>query len=156
MSEEFGDTLMDIDDLAIYLKIAKQTIYNWLNNERIPGIKLGHVWRFKKEQVDSWLLTKVVNNENVSNTEFSVIGSGITFEKEFQNGDMLPETGHPFDEFSTKITSKEELSNDMITEESVDDKKESLEVEKSDTEVAVSDTSTEHALPKIEGYMGKT
>ena len=48
-------TLLDVDDLAHYLKLRKQTIYNWLNQRKISGIKLGGVWRFDKHEIDKWL-----------------------------------------------------------------------------------------------------
>lgn len=48
-------SLMDIEDLAKYLKLQKQTIYNWLNQRKISGIKLGGVWRFDKKEIDKWL-----------------------------------------------------------------------------------------------------
>lgn len=47
--------LMDVDELAQYLKLKKQTIYNWLNQRKISGIKIGGVWRFNKKDVDKWL-----------------------------------------------------------------------------------------------------
>ena len=47
--------LLDVDDLAKYLKLQKQTIYNWLNQKKISGIKIGGVWRFDKKEVDKWL-----------------------------------------------------------------------------------------------------
>jgi len=50
--------LIDIDELAEYLKLKKQTIYNWLNQGKISGIKVGGVWRFDRREVDSWLKTK--------------------------------------------------------------------------------------------------
>lgn len=48
-------TLLDVDDLAKYLKLQKQTIYNWLNQGKISGIKIGGVWRFDKSEIDKWL-----------------------------------------------------------------------------------------------------
>ena len=33
--------LMDVDELARYLKLRRQTIYNWLHNKKIAGIKVG-------------------------------------------------------------------------------------------------------------------
>ena len=48
-------SLLDIDDLASYLKLRKQTIYNWLHQRKITGIKVGGVWRFEKREVDAWL-----------------------------------------------------------------------------------------------------
>jgi len=47
--------LMDTDELARYLKLEKQTIYNWLHQKKISGIKVGHVWRFDKRVIDKWL-----------------------------------------------------------------------------------------------------
>ncbi len=48
-------SLLDVDDLAKYLKLQKQTIYNWLNQRKISGIKIGGVWRFDKGEIDKWL-----------------------------------------------------------------------------------------------------
>ncbi len=50
--------LMDVDELARYLKLRRQTIYNWLHNKKIAGIKVGGVWRFDRREVDSWLKSK--------------------------------------------------------------------------------------------------
>lgn len=47
--------LMDIPELADYLRLRKQTIYNWLNQKKISGIKVGGVWRFDKKSIDKWL-----------------------------------------------------------------------------------------------------
>ena len=50
--------LIDIDDLANYLKLRKQTIYNWLHQGKISGIKVGGVWRFDRREIDQWLESK--------------------------------------------------------------------------------------------------
>lgn len=50
--------LIDIDDLANYLKLRKQTIYNWLHQRKISGIKVGGVWRFDRREIDSWLKSR--------------------------------------------------------------------------------------------------
>lgn len=52
--------LMDTNELAKYLKLEKQTIYNWLHQKKISGIKVGHVWRFDKRDVDKWLKSQLV------------------------------------------------------------------------------------------------
>lgn len=59
-------TLLDVDDLAKYLKLQKQTIYNWLHQRKISGMKVGGVWRFDKQEIDRWLRSrarKVVANK---------------------------------------------------------------------------------------------
>lgn len=61
--------LMDIDELAAYLRLEKQTLYNWLNKKKISGIKLGHVWRFEKKDIDKWLRSQTVSANPKSNKE---------------------------------------------------------------------------------------
>lgn len=51
-------SLMDIEELANYLRLKKQTIYNWLHENKIAGIKVGGVWRFDKKEVDRWLRSR--------------------------------------------------------------------------------------------------
>jgi len=50
--------LIDVDELAEYLKLQKQTIYNWLNQRKISGIKVGGVWRFERREIDNWLKSR--------------------------------------------------------------------------------------------------
>ena len=50
--------LMDIDELADFLRLKRQTIYNWLHQNKISGIKVGGVWRFYKRDIDDWLKSK--------------------------------------------------------------------------------------------------
>lgn len=50
--------LIDIEELADYLRLKKQTIYNWLHQGKIAGIKVGGVWRFDRKDVDSWLKSR--------------------------------------------------------------------------------------------------
>ena len=52
--------LIDVDELATYLKLEKQTIYNWLHEKKISGIKVGGVWRFDKKTIDEWLRANIV------------------------------------------------------------------------------------------------
>ncbi len=54
--------LMDVDELADYLCLKKQTIYNWLHLKKIVGIKIGKVWRFDRDYIDDWL--KKCSNKN--------------------------------------------------------------------------------------------
>lgn len=50
--------LMDVEELADYLRLQKQTIYNWLHQGKISGIKVGGVWRFERKEVDAWLKSR--------------------------------------------------------------------------------------------------
>ena len=48
-------SLLSVDDLADYLGLKKQTIYNWLHQKKISGIKIGKVWRFERDYIDGWI-----------------------------------------------------------------------------------------------------
>jgi len=58
MENSIMDRLIDVDELAQYLKLRRQTIYNWLHQKKIAGIKVGGVWRFDRREVDAWLKSK--------------------------------------------------------------------------------------------------
>lgn len=55
---------MNINELASYLRLEKQTIYNWLHMKKITGIKVGRVWRFEKDEIDKWLKSQTVTASN--------------------------------------------------------------------------------------------
>ncbi len=46
---------MTLDELSVYLKISKSTVYKLVQEGRIPGQKLGKQWRFGKQAIDRWL-----------------------------------------------------------------------------------------------------
>lgn len=50
--------LMDIEELADYLRLQRQTIYNWLSQGKITGIKVGGVWRFDPKDISVWLKSR--------------------------------------------------------------------------------------------------
>lgn len=50
-----NDSVLTIDELAVYLKIAKSTLYKLAQEGKLPGQKVGRHWRFRKETIDRWL-----------------------------------------------------------------------------------------------------
>lgn len=48
--------MMNYEDTANYLGIAKKTLINWVWQDKIPHIKVTpRMTRFDKKQIDSWL-----------------------------------------------------------------------------------------------------
>jgi excisionase family DNA binding protein len=47
------DVIFDIRGAAEYLHIKKWTLYRLAKKGKVPGIKVGGQWRFKKEVLDS-------------------------------------------------------------------------------------------------------
>ncbi len=49
------DRWLSVDEVAEYLWVSKDTIYNWLSDRAMPGYKVGRFWKFKKEDLDGWV-----------------------------------------------------------------------------------------------------
>lgn len=47
--------VMDIRQASQYLGVSRETLYKYLNEERIPAFKLGNRWRLKKTVLDRWM-----------------------------------------------------------------------------------------------------
>lgn len=49
------DSIMTIEEVAVYLKIPKSTVYILAQEGNIPSQKVGRHWRFHKEAIDRWI-----------------------------------------------------------------------------------------------------
>ncbi len=49
------DRWLSVEEMATYLGVSKDTVYNWINKKKMPAHKIGRLWKFKKEQVDAWV-----------------------------------------------------------------------------------------------------
>lgn len=47
--------VLTIEELAVYLKIPKSTLYKLAREGKIPSQKIGRHWRFRKGAIDHWL-----------------------------------------------------------------------------------------------------
>lgn len=50
-----ADSLMTVEEVAKYLKVEESTVYTWARERRIPAMKIGRFWRFRKEDIEKWL-----------------------------------------------------------------------------------------------------
>jgi len=55
--------LMTVEEVARYLRLKPQTIYKWAQEKRIPAVKLGKEWRFRKRIIDEWLDRQILANQ---------------------------------------------------------------------------------------------
>jgi excisionase family DNA binding protein len=47
--------VMTIEEAAEYLRLAKDTLYNYASSGFVPAFKLGNRWRFRKSSLDAWM-----------------------------------------------------------------------------------------------------
>ncbi len=50
-----SETLLNVKQVAQYLQLKESTIYSWAQDGKIPAIKIGRTWRFRRSDLDSWL-----------------------------------------------------------------------------------------------------
>ncbi len=43
------------EDLAAYLRLNVKTVYRLTKAGKIPAVRVGQRWRFRKSQIDAWL-----------------------------------------------------------------------------------------------------
>jgi excisionase family DNA binding protein len=48
--------VLNLVEVADYLKVHPSTIYRMLKQRRIPAFKVGSDWRFNSESIDRWCL----------------------------------------------------------------------------------------------------
>ena len=53
--DEIAVNTMTPDDLAKYLEIEANLVYEWANSGRLPGTKDGSAWKFERAKIDEWI-----------------------------------------------------------------------------------------------------
>jgi excisionase family DNA binding protein len=46
---------LSVEEIAAHLGISKETIYRWLEKDKIPAHRVGRLWKFKASEVDQWV-----------------------------------------------------------------------------------------------------
>ncbi|MEA3453436.1 MAG: helix-turn-helix domain-containing protein [Candidatus Caldatribacteriota bacterium] len=52
------DEYLTAKQVARYLQVKPLTVYQWARTNKIPAVKIGRIWRFKKNLIDSFLEKK--------------------------------------------------------------------------------------------------
>ena len=55
MSDEYFPQVMNVIEVAAYLRVSQATIYRLAQAGQIPSGKVGRAWRFRKEAIDNWI-----------------------------------------------------------------------------------------------------
>lgn len=46
---------LSVEEIAAHLGVSKETVYRWLEKEKIPAHRVGRLWKFKASEVDQWV-----------------------------------------------------------------------------------------------------
>lgn len=51
--------ILTLDEVSVYLKAGKKTVYRLAQQGSIPGFKLGGTWRFRRGELDRWIASQI-------------------------------------------------------------------------------------------------
>jgi len=54
-ADDFTDKTMTPDDLAKYLEVETNLVFEWASSGRLPGTKEGDSWKFERAKIDDWI-----------------------------------------------------------------------------------------------------
>jgi len=46
---------LSVNEIAEYLGVKPDTVYKWLDRKKMPGHKVGRLWKFKISEIDDWI-----------------------------------------------------------------------------------------------------
>ncbi len=49
------DRWRSVVEICQYLGVSNDTVYRWIDKRGMPAHRVGRLWKFKKEQVDTWI-----------------------------------------------------------------------------------------------------
>ncbi|EMB44283.1 MULTISPECIES: PTS sugar transporter subunit IIA [Treponema] len=55
--------ILTIEEVARYLRVSERTVYEWAQKGEIPAGKIGTVWRFKKDDIESWVDERLASSK---------------------------------------------------------------------------------------------
>lgn len=60
----YDHEILTLEEVAHYLRLRPQTIYKWAQEKRIPAVKLGKEWRFRRSVLDRWLDEQMLSEDS--------------------------------------------------------------------------------------------
>jgi len=47
---------LSVEEIALHLGVKRDTIYKWIERSSLPAHKAGRLWKFRRAEVDDWVL----------------------------------------------------------------------------------------------------
>lgn len=92
MPKQDTSAIMTLKEVADYLKVAEKTVLRMIGNREIPCAKVGNQWRFRKDLLDTWLLTRMQAGESAALSISAPIPISRATEPDLISVDIAPGT----------------------------------------------------------------
>lgn len=46
---------LSVEEISSYLGVSRDTVYAWISERGMPAHRVGRLWKFKRDEVDSWV-----------------------------------------------------------------------------------------------------
>lgn len=53
--QDLDDRWLTVEEICEYLSVTNETVYKWIEQQQMPGHRVGRRWMFKKAEVDAWV-----------------------------------------------------------------------------------------------------
>ena len=71
MSKEYEsieiEKWVNLEEIADHLSVCTDTVRNWIKRGKIPYYRAGKRYKFRISEVDEWLKSGIMNDENQEN-----------------------------------------------------------------------------------------
>lgn len=54
-----ADEILTVTEVALLLKVADKTVYTMAQKSELPCFKVRGQWRFRRQDLDSWMVSQV-------------------------------------------------------------------------------------------------
>lgn len=65
-----------VEEVAVHLQVAKESVYRWVESKRFPAHRVGRLFRFKLSEVDKWVRSSKQHSRLSNRNKKSGHGSG--------------------------------------------------------------------------------
>lgn len=65
--------ILTIEEVARYLRVSERTVYEWAQKGEIPAGKIGTVWRFKKDDIESWVDERLASSKTSVSKQHKIV-----------------------------------------------------------------------------------
>ena len=65
-----SNKILTVPQAAVQLQVSERTVYEWLRDGKIPGRKIGKVWRMSADALQNFLRGDAISNGTVPGSNY--------------------------------------------------------------------------------------